>query len=48
MAEPFKLKHGIDLDAVLFAVWAAAFFGTYLGITMHHSTWADRRDKNDE
>jgi hypothetical protein len=45
MAEPFKLKHGIDLDAVLFAVWAAAFFGTYVGITMHHSTMAERRDR---
>jgi hypothetical protein len=45
MAEPFKLKHGIELDAVLFAVWAAAFFGSYVGITMHHSTWAERRDR---
>lgn len=45
MAEPFKLKHGIDLDAVLFAVWAAAFFGTYVGIMMHHSTMAERRDR---
>ena len=45
MAEPFKLKFGIGLDAVLFAVWAAAFFGTYVGITMHHSTWAERRER---
>jgi hypothetical protein len=33
MAEPFKKKHGIDLDSVLFAVWAASFFGVYTGIT---------------
>ncbi|AWO92731.2 MULTISPECIES: hypothetical protein [Bradyrhizobium] len=45
MGEPFRLKYGIDFDAVLFAVWAAAFFGTYVGITMHHSTWAQRRDR---
>lgn len=45
MAEPFKLKYGIGFDAVLFAVWAAAFFGTYVGITMHHSTWAERRER---
>ena len=45
MAEPFRLKYGIDFDAVLFAVWAAAFFGTYVGITMHHSTWAERRER---
>lgn len=40
-----KPKYGIDFDAVLFAVWAVAFFGTYVGITMHHSTWAERRDR---
>ncbi|WFU53654.1 hypothetical protein QA639_28870 [Bradyrhizobium pachyrhizi] len=45
MVEPFKLKYGIDFDAVLFAVWAAAFFGTYVGITMHHSTWAQSRNR---
>ncbi len=45
MAEPFNLKYGIDFDAVLFAVWAAAFFGTYVGITMHQSTMAERRDR---
>jgi hypothetical protein len=45
MAEPFKLKYGIHLDAVLFAIWAAAFFGTYVGVTMHNSTWAERRDR---
>jgi hypothetical protein len=33
MAEPFKKKHGIELDSVLFAVWAASFFGVYTGIT---------------
>jgi hypothetical protein len=45
MSEPFKLKYGIDLDAVLFAVWAAAFFGTYVGITMHRLTMAERHDR---
>jgi hypothetical protein len=45
MAEPFKLRYGIDFDAVLFAIWAAAFFGTYVGATMHHSTWAEHRDR---
>ena len=45
MAEPFKLKHGIDFEAGLFAIWAAAFFGSYVGITMHPSTWAERRDR---
>jgi hypothetical protein len=45
MAEPFKLKYGIELDAVLFAIWAAAFFGTYVGITMHRLTLAERRDR---
>ena len=38
MAEPFKQKHGIELDAVLFAIWAASFFGIYTGLTSHLST----------
>lgn len=33
MAEPFKQKHGLELDTVLFAIWVASFFGTYTGIT---------------
>ncbi len=33
MAEPFAKKHGIEMDAVLFAVWAASFFGIYTGVT---------------
>src|SRR5262249_30000930 len=33
MTEAFKRKHGVELDAVLFAIWSAAFFGTYLGMT---------------
>lgn len=45
MAEPFNLKYGIDLDAVLFAIWAAAFFGTYVGATMHRLTIAQRHDR---
>jgi hypothetical protein len=35
MAQPFKQKHGVELDAVLFAIWAASFFGTYTGLTSH-------------
>ena len=31
MAEPFKQKHGIELDVVLFAIWAASFIGMYPG-----------------
>jgi hypothetical protein len=42
MAEPFKEKHGIDLDAVLFAIWAASFFGTYTGLTSHLPTAEQR------
>ncbi len=45
MVESFKQKYGIDFDAVLFAVWAAAFFGTYVGATMHNSTWAERLNR---
>jgi hypothetical protein len=44
MAVPFKDKHGIELDAVLFAIWAAAFFGTYVGVTFNLPTVAQRRD----
>jgi hypothetical protein len=33
MAEPFKQKHGLELDIVLFAIWAASFFGTYTGMS---------------
>ncbi|MET4477744.1 hypothetical protein [Bradyrhizobium sp. F1.13.3] len=45
MTEPFKLKYGIELDAVLFVVWAAAFFGTYVGVTMQRLSMAERQDK---
>jgi hypothetical protein len=45
MGEPFRLKYGINFDAVLFVIWAAAFFGTYVGITMHNSTWAQRHNR---
>jgi hypothetical protein len=38
MAEPFKQKHGIELDVILFAVWAASFFGVYTGPTTHLPT----------
>lgn len=43
MTEPFKRKHGIELDAVLFAIWSAAFFGTYLGMAFDRSI-AERRN----
>jgi hypothetical protein len=33
MAEPFKQKHCLELDTVLFAIWVASFFGIYTGIT---------------
>jgi hypothetical protein len=42
MATAFKEKQGIDLDAVLFAVWAAAFFGAFVGITFNLPTIAQR------
>jgi hypothetical protein len=38
MAEPFKQKHGVDLDVVLFAIWAASFFGVYTGLTSQFPT----------
>jgi hypothetical protein len=45
MAEPFKQKHGIELDAVLFAIWAASFFGIYTGVTSHLPTAEQRLDR---
>lgn len=45
MAEPFQKKHGVSLDAVLFAIWAASFFGVYTGTTSHLSTLEMRRDR---
>jgi hypothetical protein len=45
MAEPFKQKHGIELDVVLFAVWAASFFGVYTGLTTHLPTAEQRLDR---
>jgi hypothetical protein len=42
MAEPFNKKHTIDLEAVLFAIWAASFFGTYTGATTHLPTKEER------
>lgn len=45
MAEPFREKHGVALDAVLFAVWAASFFGTYTGLTSHLPTTEQRIDR---
>jgi hypothetical protein len=45
MAEPFKQKHGVELDAVLFAIWAASFFGTYTGLTSHLPTAQQRLDR---
>lgn len=45
MAEPFKQRHGVDLDAVLFAIWAASFFGTYTGMTSHLPSLEQRLDR---
>lgn len=45
MAEPFKKKHGVELDAVLFAVWAASFFGTYSGLISRLPTAEQRVDR---
>jgi len=45
MAEPFQKKHGVELDAVLFAIWAASFFGFYTGLTSHLPTAEQRRDR---
>ena len=45
MAEPFIQKHGVELDAVLFAIWAASFFGTYTGLTSHLATAEQRLDR---
>lgn len=44
MAKGFREKHGIALDAVLFAVWAAAFFGAFVGMTFNLPTVAQRRN----
>jgi hypothetical protein len=45
MAAPFKQKHGIGLDVVLFVVWIASFFGVYTGSTSHLATEAQRLDR---
>ena len=45
MAETFRQKHGIELDAVLFAVWATSFFGIYTGLTSHLPSAEQRIDR---
>ena len=45
MAAPFKQKHGIELDIVLFAIWAASFFGIYTGLTSHLPAVEQRIDR---
>ena len=45
MAEPFQRKHGVELNAVLFAIWAASFFGTYTGLTSQPPTAEQRLDR---
>jgi len=45
MAEPFKQKHGVELDAVLFAIWAASFFGIFTGVTSRLPTPEQRLDR---
>jgi len=44
MAEPFKVRHGIRFEAVLFAVWAASFFATFTGIALYLKTEEMRTD----
>jgi hypothetical protein len=45
MAEPFKQKHRVELDAVLFAVWGASFFATFTGLTSRLNTMEQRLDR---
>jgi hypothetical protein len=45
MSEPFKQKHDIELDAVLFAIWAASFFGTYTGFAWRLTSLEHRLDR---
>jgi hypothetical protein len=45
MADPFKQRHGVDLDVVLFAIWAASFFGTYTGATSDLPNEEQRLDR---
>jgi hypothetical protein len=45
MAEPFKQKHAVELDVVLFAIWAASFLGVYTGLTSHLSRMEQRLDR---
>jgi hypothetical protein len=45
MANSFKQKHSLDLDLVLFAVWAASFFATHTGLTSRLAARAERTDR---
>jgi hypothetical protein len=45
MAEPFEQKHGVKLDVVLFAIWAASFFGIYTGVISHLPSMEERVDR---
>jgi hypothetical protein len=45
MAGPFRQKHGVELDSVLFAIWATSFFGTYTGLTSSLPTREQRLDR---
>lgn len=45
MAEAFKQNHSIELNAVLFALWAASFFATYPGLTTRLPTQEMRLDR---
>jgi hypothetical protein len=44
MVDGFKSKHGFELDAVLFAIWAATFFGTFVGVTFEGKTVMQRQN----
>lgn len=45
MAALFKQKHGVELDAVLFAIWAVSFFGIYTGFSSQLRTPKFRLDR---
>lgn len=45
MADGFQKKHGISLNAVLFAIWAASFFGVYTGTTSQLRTMAAKKNR---
>lgn len=45
MAESFRQKHGIELDSILVALWAASFFGVFTGGTSLHLKKEQKLDR---